>query len=67
MKDKCSGSSGSYLSARKTSVNLGSAGRIFSAYYQVRSEDTITVDLDMAWNTRDSDCKQLRLPVLKRI
>jgi len=39
----------------------------FSAYYQARNEDTITMDLDMAWNTRDSVCKQLRLPVLKRM
>jgi hypothetical protein len=52
-----------------TSVALGSAkARIFfSAYYQVLREDKITMDLDMAWKIRDLVCKQLRLPVLKRM
>jgi hypothetical protein len=55
MKDKCSGSSGGSPSAWMASVSLGSAkARIFfSSAYQVRSEDTITMDLYMAWNTRD--------------
>jgi hypothetical protein len=37
----------------------------FFSAYQIRSEDKITMDLDMAWNTRNSVCKQLRLLVLK--
>jgi hypothetical protein len=46
VKNKCSGSSGVR--------SLGSAkAKNFFSPYQVRSEDMITIDLDIAWNTRD--------------
>ena len=39
----------------------------FPAYYQVCTEDTVTTELGMALNTRDSVGKELIVPLLKRI